>query len=948
MIAAKSMSSLLAGASLIVMSGAASAQTQPAPAPAAAATAAQDIVVTGSRVVHSGSASPTPLTTVSTAALNVAAPSGTISDQLNLLPVFSGSRGAFSNPGANATNVQGGNGSADVLNLRNIGFYRTLVLFDGHRIPPTLYNSAVDVDLIPQELIDRVDVVTGGVSAVYGSDAVSGVVNYILNHHFNGFRAHASGGMSQYGDAGNYDVGGAIGFHVGNNGHFEMSVEHRENNGILDRAYDRSWDDLPALEGAGTAASPFALYQNVHLASYTFGGLITSAGALKGQTFGTGTTLSPFVNGTAISGASCCQVGGSGAYQDASMLSPTKATQAFARFDWDFTPAIHGYVQGALNLKRIVSYSGWSQLAGEKFSSTNAFLPTAYQTALSATGSTFTLNEIMQSAPRIQNLSNTGQAYLNAGLDGTLGHGWKWEANYSHGASTMHTHVLDQINNERLSAALDAVNVGGQIECYAATVNPSAYGNCVPLNVFGTGSPSQAALNYIEGSADFTTHTIQDSADASISGSPFSTWAAPVNVALSGEWRRQAFDAQSDVLPTSYVPLCGTGLRYNCSTATTKVLEYTTTFPSSPVVSQSVKEAALEVELPLVRDVTFVKSLDLNGAVRYTDYSTSGHYVTWKGGAVWEVNDDLKFRGTISRDIRAPTLFDLYQPTTTVYGNFTDVKTGTTAYVPSYNLSNPNLTAEVGHTWTAGFVYRPHQIRGATLTFDYFKTVVTNAITEISSINAAIQQACLNGAAPTYCALVQRNSIGAVTAYYNEPENIAKLRTWGFDVEADYTTRLLDRPFSLRFLASYQPHIQYIQPGVPTDDQGDAGWAGNGLLPSPSVQMSAFVDYRLLNNLTVDLFEHYRNHFLLSGVAGQVVSNPYVPAYATTNVTFTVDTGSAWRVKDSQVFFSVSNLFNANPPITGYYSGSTSAGASYEFTDDPTGRAFVFGVRIKG
>ena len=149
-------------------------------------------------MLRNGAASPTPLTTIATESLaGRRSPAGTLSDGLNNLPVFSGSRNQFSNAGANATGVQGGNGNANVLNLRNLGTYRTLILFDGHRIPPTLFNSTVDVDLIPQELIERVDVVTGGVSAVYGSDAVSGVVNFIPNRHFNGVSGHAEAGISR-------------------------------------------------------------------------------------------------------------------------------------------------------------------------------------------------------------------------------------------------------------------------------------------------------------------------------------------------------------------------------------------------------------------------------------------------------------------------------------------------------------------------------------------------------------------------------------------------------------------------------------------------------------------------------------------------------------------------------------------------------------------------------
>ncbi|WP_395397714.1 TonB-dependent receptor [Novosphingobium sp. BL-8A] len=947
---------LLLGASVFGLAVPACAQSTDAPAadtaavaPAEAAPSAPDIIVTGSRVIRNGSASPTPLTTISTDALMAAAPSGSISDALNQLPVFSGSRNSFSNPGSNATGVQGGNGAANVLNLRNLGATRTLVLFDGHRIPPTLYNSSVDVDLIPQELIRSVDVVTGGVSAVYGSDAVSGVVNYVLNRNFNGFQAHAEAGISQHGDAANRDIGGAFGFNVGSRGHFEASVQHRENEGILNRAYDRSWDDLAAVQGGGTAANPYYLATNVHLSNYAFGGYVTplsasNPGLFAGQFFGANGVLSKFNTGTA-SGSSCCQIGGDGAYQNSSMISPFRGTQLFGRFDYDLTDDIHVYVQGAANLKKNTSYTGWNQLAGLTFSTSNAFLSQDYQDAFAAAGqSTFKMNEIWSGAPRIEALSKTRQIYVNAGIEGKLG-GFDWNATYTHGNSRLKTTISNLPNAQRLAAALDAVvdPSTGNVVCQASLTN-SAYSNCVPLNLFGPTASNQAAQDYVLGSVDFLTHTKMDAADASISGSAFDTWAGPVNVALSAEWRKLSFDASSTTTATDFADC--TGLRYNCTSTTTL---YPTTFPNSDTVSQSVKEAAIEVEVPLVKDVSFVKSLALNGAARYTDYSTSGSYVTWKVGGVWEVNDDLKFRGTVSRDIRAPTLYDLFQPETVVTGSFVDTLTGATVYVPSINNGNPDLKAEVGHTYTFGTVYKPHFVPGLTLTVDYYHTVVDDAITTVQGFNAAIQNACYtsNGTSP-YCDLIARDASGNVTAFYIKPQNISKVRTWGIDGELDYNTALAGRPLGLRLLVNYQPHIYYEQPGIATIDQGGAGWGLNGLMPSPSVQIAGFLSYKVTDKVKVDLFEHYRNRFRRSGVASQVWLDPYVKSYATTNLTVTFDTGSALKISNSSFYVSVSNLFNAKPPLSGYYSGTTSAGQSYEFSDDPTGRAFLVGFRIKG
>ncbi|MDE1150892.1 MAG: TonB-dependent receptor [Azospirillaceae bacterium] len=950
------MRSLLLGVSALVLGCPAFAQSANAPqatggvaapqgadAPAGSAPL-EEVVVTGSRVIKDGSASPTPLTTVDTAALFAAAPSGSISDALNNLPVFSGSRNSFSNPGSNATGVQGGNGSANVLNLRNLGSYRTLVLFDGHRVPPTLYNSTVDVDIIPQELIQRVDIVTGGVSAVYGSDAVSGVVNYVLNRKFDGYQAHSEFGISDRGDARNRDVGGAFGFEVGSNGHFEASVQHRESDGILNRAGDRDWDNLAAMQGAGTAANPYVLDTNVRLRTYSFGGLITS-GALNGQTFNSNGVLSTFNKGTST-GSTCCQIGGDGAYQNASMISPYEGTQLFARYDLDISDHVHAFIQGGANLKTNTSYTGWNQLSGLTLSATNAFLPAAYQNAFAAAGQkTFTMNEIWSGAPRIEAKTDTTQLYLNTGLEGDFS-GFDWNTTYTHGSSRMKTTVSNLPNAERLSAALDAVvdPSTGNIVCQASLTNPSKYGSCVPLNLFGPTAASSKAINYVLGGVGFLTHTDMDAVDASISRTAFDDWAGPVNVALSGEWRRETFDASSTATASDYADC--TGLRYNCTSTTTL---YPSTFPNSDTVAQSVKEVALEVEVPLLKDLPFAKSLDLNAAARFTDYSTSGQYLTWKVGSVWQVDSDLKFRGTVSRDIRAPTLYDLFQPKTVVPGNFTDTLTNTTSYVPSINTGNTALQSEVGHTYTGGFVYEPSYIPGATFTVDYYHTEIDNAITTVQGFNAATQAACYasNGTSP-YCSLIQRDASGAVTAYYIQPQNIATVKTWGIDAEVGYNTELFDRGLGLRFLVNWQPHIYYAQPGVALIDQGDAGWGQNGLMPSPSVQLAAFASYQVTDQFKVDLFEHYRNGFRRSGVASQVYADEYVGSYATTNVTLTYDVGSMWKVKESSIYFSVTNVFDATPPLSGYYSGTTSAGQAYEFSDDPTGRAFLIGFRIKG
>ncbi|HUO21866.1 MAG TPA: TonB-dependent receptor [Caulobacteraceae bacterium] len=943
---------LMAGVSTLLIASAAHAQSQPQPA-------SNEIVVTGSRVIKNGANSPTPLTTVATEQLQTIAPTSLV-DALNDLPTFSGSRNQFSNPGSSATGVQGGNGAADVLNLRNLGAYRTLILYDGHRVPPSLFNSTTDVDIIPQELISRVDIVTGGVSAVYGSDAVSGVVNFVANRNFNGFKAHAQYGLSQYGDSQNYDIGGAYGTRFdGGKGHVEFSYDYRDNDGILFRS-SRPWDDLPAVGGGGTAANPYQLYTNVHLAAYTFGGLITSKAAGAGYMFGDNGAFSKFVSGAAT-GNNAIQVGGSGAYNNASMESPSNQHQVFGRADYDFTDTLHGFVVASANLKTNLAYPGYLQLTNVTLNGANPYLTAAEQTALGA--GNFTLSEMMQNAPRSEVLSHSQQYYVNAGLEGKIAD-YAWNLTYTHGASELQTSSENNINYQNLYAALDATtNSSGQIVCRAAIANPTVYGNCVPLDVFGPSAASAAAVSYVTGTVTMHSSTVMDAVDGSFSGSVFNAPAGPVTAAVSGEWRKLSYDISSNGTPTQYVNCASYGYANpNCAAApnAAAITLWGTTFPYSPTVSQSVWETAFETDIPLVKDAPLIKSFNLNGAVRYTDYSTSGSYLTWKVGAVWNVTDEFKLRATTSHDIRAPTLYDLFQAVSVVNGNFTDTinpSKPTTSYVPSINVGNPNLKAEDGYTTTLGLVWRPSLLPGATLSVDTYHTDILNAITTIQGFNAQTQSICYgSGGASPFCSLIQRaygaasptNAAAAATAYYIKPFNIGKLWTYGADVEAGYTHTVFGRRADVRVLMNYQPHIYYEQPGSVVVDQGDAGWGSNGLIPSPSFQLTALVGYQVTDAFRFDVSERYRNALHRSGVLTQIWADPIVPAYATTGLTFTYDLKDRAYVPDTQMFFNIDNLFNATPPLEGYYSGGTSAGAAYEFSDNPVGRAFMIGVRIRG
>lgn len=975
MIASRLSALLLAGTGLVAYSAPVLAQD----ATDEEAVETADIVVTGSRTIKNGDDSPTPVTVVTKDLLTDVRPTS-ITESLNILPVFSGTRGQVTNPSATG-GVGGGNGNAAQLNLRNVGATRTLVLMDGRRVPPASFTNIVDADVIPQLLIERVDVVTGGVSAVYGSDAVSGVVNFITNKNFNGIRAVASAGISEYGDGASQNLGIAAGTEfAGGRGHIEASYEFRNDDGVLRRS-DRPWFTRPTVVAsvvssattgtlapgvttqvvtpttpigtAGSASNPWLLIENTTLANFPFGGRIIACGTgcgVTGQYFATDGVLSPFVNGL-ITGTNGVQVGGAGGYNDNSLKSAQRSHQAFARLDYDLTDDIQAWLLGSFNYKRNSFFGDYVSLQTVTMNRDNPYIA-AYRAQIPA--QTFTFSRTFAQDSRFNGIPKTSQYMFAGGLSGSFGE-WDWNVAYTRGQSKLETLLGNNVDNQRLAAALDVVSVNGVPTCYAATqaATAAAYSNCVPLNVFGPTSASAAAIDYVLEDTNYIARTNQDDVIADISGSPFTLPAGPVTVALSGEWRKQTFRSESDATPTQYADC--TNIRYNCTprnvTTGAGTILYRQTFGASPLIQQSVWEAAFEANIPILKDAPIARELSVNGAVRYTSYQTVGDYWTWKLGADWKITDDLRARGTISRDIRAPTLNDLFAPTNVVIVNNQDLLTNTTNQLPSVNLSNSDLTAEIGKTWTAGLVYKPSYVPGLSFAVDYYNIEIQNAITTVQGFQAVIQQGCYTGGIALYCDLIVRNTGGAVTEWRVRPYNISVVKTYGVDFEANYAGSLGGRPFLLRGLAAWQPHIRYIQPGTTTLDQGGVAFGPTGLIASPEWRLTGIASFQPTEGFKVDFMYRWRNRLKVSGnpvdnfVAGSGTIAPY--GQASLNLSWRpFDSGPA---EQSEFFLNIQNLFDKNPPIANQTNTGNGPGGFGGFVvgDDPVGRYWTAGVRVK-
>src|SRR5471032_1882284 len=308
-------------------------------------TGVESVVVTGSRVISDAVNSPTPLTVLDVSQLQATTPSN-IADGLNKLPEFIGSQNTRSVNNASTDTA------ANVLNLRSFGSQRTLVLLDGQRVVASNANGTVNVDTLPQLLVKRVDVVTGGASAVYGSDAVSGVVNFILDKDFKGFKVNANSGISTYGDGMTYKVGAAAGTELfGGRGHLEGSFDYYHADPIYDfqrpeKGNNGDW----ILTGAGTAANPFTDTPNGNLTAFSFGGKITCAGTTanpclaNGQQFISNGVIGPFNPGTPT-GTANINSGGDGTHSlYANVTASAKLAQAFTRFSYNVDDTTTFYI----------------------------------------------------------------------------------------------------------------------------------------------------------------------------------------------------------------------------------------------------------------------------------------------------------------------------------------------------------------------------------------------------------------------------------------------------------------------------------------------------------------------------------------------------------------------------------------------------------------------------
>jgi outer membrane receptor protein involved in Fe transport len=553
-------------------------------------------------------------------------------------------------------------------------------------------------------------VVTGGVSAVYGSDAITGVVNFVTDSKFSGVKTQLQYGTSQESDADSWQAGIAAGTDLfGGRGHIIGSFQRSDSDPLYD--YDREWAQPRwgvygngQIDGAANGADvSYRLLPYVTNATATFGGSIAcSSGANAGSvnpancvgqpnvglSFKQNGVLSAYNPGGARDGLTLATVqnGGDGAYfVNVAMKSAQTTDQFFTRFDYDLTDNLHAYVAGAWNSSKVEGNIGTQRTfaPGIDVSSCNAFLSAAVQAQLGCVrngAGTITAEPTFRFEKQIDPRDNYGIGQNNrlksknyfvlAALNGQIGDGYRWDASYTRSEAELKVSGLNQ-NRQHIYASLDAVvnPANNQIVCRITLTNPTVLPGCIPINAFGPTAPSQAAISYWFDTINNTTKNQLDGLSASLSGSPLNSWAGPVDMALSAEFRKQEMSLDSDSRPTDFINC--TGIRFGpFQTCNATVPVHPNTFAPISGVNQTIMEGAYEINVPLLKDRSVFQDVNFNGAARYTKYdndpnssavvSRTFNATTWKAGLTWNITDSVTVRWTRSKDFRAPSLYDLY------------------------------------------------------------------------------------------------------------------------------------------------------------------------------------------------------------------------------------------------------------------------------------------------
>lgn len=939
----------------------------------APAATAERIEITGSRIRTLGAVSNSPISSVTAEELNTTQPVA-VEEVVRGLPAMLPAVGQ---------NVNNGSGGGATIQLRGLGTNRTLVLVNGRRFVPFNLAGVVDTNSIPVSLLERVDLVTGGASAVYGADAVAGVVNFVLKKNFQGVEASGSYGVSEEGDAKRYrtDLTLGAGFADGK-GNVALSVGQAKTNPLTQGDRDFSTFSINSANGsAGGSATAvpsfFTITPPSELSAAQWAARNLNGARQIDPAAGRLTTSQALYNFNPPN----------------YFITPLDRTQMTALAEYSINDNAQIYADLFYTRSKLELNLASTGTFGNVFDVPigNPYMPEAMRqqicTALAGTsraitncavGSTQTVNMIVnrritEIGPRINDFDNETSQYT-VGIKGTLPflENWGYDAYMSSGRAFQVSTRKNWGSLARTRQALDAVST---------TACRNTANGCVPLNVFGAeGSITPAQLRFFNVDAiqqqivRQKVNALQFSGDLGEIKSPFAK--APIGLALGVEMREVYGANKSDGPSQIQGEVLGTGAPLPDREGTLKL-----------------NEGFVEAIVPVLADLPFARKVNLEMGYRYTEFDSGQskrNYDSWKVGGEWEPVQGFRIRAMQQRATRAPNVNELYQPVVTGLSNLAVdpcagagpvgnaaltalcVATGVPANLigavaqPSAGQinvvsgGNPNLGPEEADTTTVGFVWEPSFVPGLSVSLDYYTIEIAK------SVSSATAAQVLNGCYTTalnpsltfnsLCGLIGRSPVdgtfngGTAPGVQLNSSNLGTDWAAGYDLEVRYRLPLralgLDPKWGRVDLALSANHTTKYEfqtiPGTPILDC--LGVYSTSCNPSYKTRFTQ----RGTWNVGDWTFGYAWRHM------GKIIEQPggqaFLPEYSSIKAFDYVDASVDWNVtKNLRLKLSVANLFDKKPPFVGSTIGTTSQNSGNTFPSyyDVVGRAYTLGATLK-
>jgi outer membrane receptor protein involved in Fe transport len=935
----------------------------------------EEVVVTGSRIRRDGFNSAVPTTVLGSEMLQVLSVNNT-GDAMGLVPANLSNWSPTAKPGGNESvplNVFNGLNLANLRGLNPVYGSRTLTLVDSRRHIPTNQGDGVDLNMIPAILIDRMEIVTGGVSASYGSGAIGGAVNVLLDHDLDGLKTEVNYGATTKGDGRDRYYGFAWGGQMGRNGRLILGLEMQDMEAIDNCIEVRDWCARGASlrenhEFASNGEPNFVYRENVRSDMSVRGVL-----ARQGREFNAaGTDVVPYQNSDAY------QVGGDGQhiYLDTTLRTNVDRRVGYLSYDHQFGADSHAFVEATAGRAGSLTPQDGIDLFNAVLRPDNFYLNALEQNPCALTPDTCFISKDFSAQVQSANDTRTDLRRFTVGAGGRFGaSSWTWEGYYQHGWSEMRQAVYNSRHALRMLLALDAVDDGaGNPVCRAVRDgiapgfdgDPRLVEGCVPINLFGTGAIDGAAYDYSWGRLVENSLVEQDMAEFVSSGKFFKGYGAgPWRAAVGLSWRDESLENVADITQPDYVRN-----------------DYNSQFGETFGGGVEVAEQFAELEVPLTR------TLDLQFAARRSFYkNTAGvgtsvegrefryDINTWKMNGSWKVSDWLTLRASQSRDMRAPNFRELYYGKVFSRGGnfgYCDNPWTGNRFEGWYTFTGDPCRAELhgsidlkperSDARTLGFVLNPFggDLR---LAADYYEIRIEDAISP-GSWFATVDQ-CHLQRDPQSCSLIEGQLLNPddplggfsrLDVVSSKSQNQRSYASRGVDIAVDWAHAFELGTVSTRLLAA-RMLSQLVQPTPASPElrniAGVSGTPNSGADWEPAPRWSAQW-FTTFARGPVGVIVQAR--YVSSGIKnasylgpGQTgfasnqensIDDNQVPSYVVWGLNASYDIGV--KAGKTQVFAGIQNLFDRDPPLIG-----TGIGGTNPVLFDTVGRRYQIGARIR-